>query len=150
MNVPGGVLSCKPPQVPMRTTSSCRNCSFSSRVLKSILASASTSFITMSMLSHPIPVDITVMRLPLYVPVMVWNSRLSTLHSLESKCEATSSTRPGSPTSITLSARCSGLTCKWNTDPSPLMISSDSAKCFFAIIDCSFSLIVVVIICSLR
>ena len=38
---------------------------FSSRVTKSILASASNSFITMSMLSQPIPVETTVIRLPL-------------------------------------------------------------------------------------
>ena len=96
-------------QVPTRTSVRERWVSFSVRVSKSILARASSSFMTMSILSQPIPVDCTVMRLPLYVPVMVWNSRLATSCSMLSKCAATVATRPGSPTRITLSARWSGV-----------------------------------------
>ena len=60
INVPTGVFGCKPPQVPMRTSSNWRSWGFSSRVLKSMLAKASSSFITISMLSQPIPVETTV------------------------------------------------------------------------------------------
>ena len=68
----------------------------------------------MSILSVPIPVDITEIRLPLYVPVIVLNSRLETEHSCVSKYEATKGTLSGSPTKIILSANCSGFKCKWN------------------------------------
>jgi transketolase N-terminal domain/subunit len=106
--VPAGQLSCSPPQVPMRTRVRVVCSGFSVRVAKSMFFSASSSLTTMSILSHPIPVLCTVILLPLYVPVMAWNSRLETSHSWVSKWDATRATLPGSPTRITLSATCSG------------------------------------------
>ena len=103
-----GVLSCNPPHVPIRTSVNDLWSGFPVRVEKSIFANASSSFNTISILSQPIPVDTQEIRLPLYVPVIVRNSRLSTSYSFVSKCEATMLTRPGSPTNITLSANCSG------------------------------------------
>ena len=52
------------PQVPSRTSVSRVFSSFSVRVRKSMFTSASSSLTTMSMLSVPMPVDSTVMRLP--------------------------------------------------------------------------------------
>ena len=63
--VPIGVNGCNPPHVPTRTILRDVSCGFISRVLKSMLAKASSSFITMSMLSQPMPVESTVMRQPL-------------------------------------------------------------------------------------
>ena len=62
--VPDGVSGCRPPHVPIRTRVNVRCASFSVRVLKSIFANASSSLTTMSILSQPIPVLSTVMRLP--------------------------------------------------------------------------------------
>jgi len=53
------------PEVPRRTSVSCRFCAFSCRVAKSTLASASSSVTEMSMLPMPMPVERTVMRFPL-------------------------------------------------------------------------------------
>ena len=64
IKVPSGVYSCKPPHVPIRTISRLFRLSFSRRVEKSILANASISFMTISILSHPMPVDMTLMRFP--------------------------------------------------------------------------------------
>ena len=69
------------PQVLRRTISKVRSWGLTVRVPKSMLASASSSFITMSMLSQPMPVESTVMRFPRNVPVMVRNSRDCTSHS---------------------------------------------------------------------
>ena len=108
MKVPVGVKGWRPPHVPMRTMVSVRWSGRISRVLKSMLARASNSFMTMSILSQPIPVESTVMRLPWHVPVMLWNSRLVMSCSMESKWEATVLTRPGSPTRMTRSANWDG------------------------------------------
>jgi len=60
-----GISACKEPEVPMRMMFNEVKFSFGFLVFRSILTKASSSFITISMLSGPIPVDMTVMRLPL-------------------------------------------------------------------------------------
>ena len=62
MNAPSGISGWSAPQVPNLTTFKVVCSGFTSRVAKSILAKASSSVITMSMLSVPIPVESTVMR----------------------------------------------------------------------------------------
>ena len=85
MKAPRGISGWMAPQVPMRRMSSVRCSGLTSRVLKSMLARASSSVITMSMLSVPMPVDRTVMRLPLYRPVAHTNSREAASASMEEK-----------------------------------------------------------------
>ena len=53
------------PEVPTRTMFSDVNCSFGCLVFKSMFTKASNSFKTISILSGPIPVEITVKRFPL-------------------------------------------------------------------------------------
>jgi hypothetical protein len=60
-------------------------CIFDARVSKSILTKASSSLMTISILSGPIPVDITVIRLPLKIPVWVLNSLFCVENSILSK-----------------------------------------------------------------
>ena len=67
---------CMAPVVPMRRMVSVRCSGLISLVLKSMFARASSSVITMSMLSVPMPVDRTVILFPLYFPVVETNSRL--------------------------------------------------------------------------
>ena len=124
-SVPMGRSGCSPPDVPRRRRVSLFSVLWMCRVLKSMLASASSSVMTISMLSVPMPVDITVSRLPLQVPVMVWNSRLETSLSRVSKWAATMATRPGSPTRMTVSARSSGRKWRWYTEPSSFTSSSE-------------------------
>ncbi|MNE49327.1 hypothetical protein D3C80_1438360 [compost metagenome] len=69
-----GISACKEPEVPIRIMFNEVRFSFGCLVSKLILTKASSSFMTISILSGPIPVDITVIRLPLYVPVWVLNS----------------------------------------------------------------------------
>ena len=115
------------PQVPNRTNVKEVFCAFSVRVSKSILNNASISLTTISILSVPIPVETTLIRLPRNVPVMVWNSRLETSHAILSKWVATCCTRPGSPTNIIVVANCPGHRCKWKIEPSWLIINSEGA-----------------------
>jgi hypothetical protein len=60
-----GISFCMAPLVPMRTISNEVRVSFCVLALRSILTNASSSLRTMSILSVPIPVEITVSRLPL-------------------------------------------------------------------------------------
>ena len=53
---------------------------------------------------QPIPVDITLMGLPIYVPANVLYSLLKATSRASSKCPAINSTLPGSPGRITKSA----------------------------------------------
>ena len=126
MNEPSGMSGWMAPVVPILSIVRHRCSGLTSLVLKSTLASESSSVSTMSMLSVPMPVESTVMRLPLYFPVIDTNSLEAWRNSFSSRNSPTMSTLPGSPTSITLSASSSGLRCMWKADPSSLMISSDS------------------------
>ena len=99
---------CIDPDVPMRIILSDVCSSFSILVSKSIFAKASNSFKTMSMLSVPIPVEITEIRVPFNSPVCVTNSLFWILHSIESKYFETSPTLSGSPTVMIFLAICSG------------------------------------------
>ena len=139
-NEPIGISGCIAPEVPIRNMFSRFFTGQASRVAKSILARASSSFITMSMLSVPIPVDRTVTLVPAYLPVTETNSLEACRNSLSCRYSATMSTRPGSPTRITLSASSSGLRCKWNTDPSSFIISSDSAILIIRIFKSGFQI----------
>ena len=65
---------CKDPEVPIRTMFNEVNVSFNVLVARLIFTIASNSFKTMSILSGPIPVEITEILFPLYVPVVVLNS----------------------------------------------------------------------------
>ena len=80
-----GISACKEPEVPIRIIFKEVNSDFGWRVFKSIFTNASNSFNTISILSGPIPVDITVIRLPLYIPVCVLNSLFCVENSIESK-----------------------------------------------------------------
>ena len=132
MNEPRGMSGWMAPQVPMRRTVSVLCSGLTSRVVKSTLARASSSVMTMSMLSVPMPVDSRVILFPLYLPVMTTNSRDSWRNSLSWRYSAAMSTRPGSPKTMTLSASSSGLRWIWNAEPSPLMINSDSGILIFS------------------
>ena len=107
-NEPRGMSGWIAPEVPIRIMFSVRCSGFTSRVSKSMFASASSSFITMSMLSVPIPVERAVILTPLYLPVTETNSREAWRNSFSSKYSAIISTLPGSPTRMTLSASSSG------------------------------------------
>ena len=72
---PIGISGCIAPEVPIRRILSERLVSRISLVRKSMFARASSSFITMSILSVPIPVDRTVILFPRYFPVTETNSR---------------------------------------------------------------------------
>ena len=74
---------------------------------------ASNSFKTISILSAPIPVEITVILLFLYLPVVVLNSLLCVENSIESKCCVTLLTLSGSPTKIISLEIFSGFKFKW-------------------------------------
>ena len=103
-----GMSGCRAPQVPIRTMLRVRCSDFTSIVLRSILARASSSFITMSILSVPMPVERALMRFPRRVPVWVTNSRFCRRISTVSKRREMFSTRPGSPTTMIWSAISSG------------------------------------------
>ncbi len=64
-----GISACNEPLVPKRTIFNDFCIGFNSRVIGLILTAASSSFITMSILSVPIPVESTVILLPLKSPV---------------------------------------------------------------------------------
>ena len=64
-----GMWGCRAPEVPMRMMFNDFLFALLVLVAKSILANASNSFITISMLSGPIPVETTDKRFPLIYPV---------------------------------------------------------------------------------
>ena len=60
-----GISACKEPEVPILMILNAVKVSFIFLVFKSILTKASSSLSTISILSGPIPVEITLIRLPL-------------------------------------------------------------------------------------
>ena len=69
-----GISACNEPEVPILTIFNDVKVVFGCLVFKSILTKASNSFMTISMLSGPIPVEITDILFPFKVPVWVLNS----------------------------------------------------------------------------
>ena len=65
--------------MPILTMFSVLCSAFTVRVLKSTFARASSSVMTISMLSPPMPWDMHIIGRPRIVPPMAWNSRLDTL-----------------------------------------------------------------------
>ena len=86
---------------------------FSKRVSKSIFTKASNSLITISILSVPIPVDITLIRFLFNIPVWVINSLCWILYSISLNLFEISSTLSGSPTNSMSSAISSLDRFKW-------------------------------------
>ena len=93
------VCSCIAPEVPSRTI-----------VFTPMFANSSTPI---AVEGHPIPVDITLTGLSLYVPVNVLYSLLKAISFASSKCPAINSTLPGSPGKITKSATSPGASPIW-------------------------------------
>ena len=100
---PAGISLLSPPDVPSRTMESETGSFLGIPVLRSMFTSASSSFMTISILSVPMPDEITVSSWCSKVPVTVLNSLFSFLTLTESKNDASISTLPGSPTIIILS-----------------------------------------------
>ena len=91
---------CKPPEVPKRIRLRVFFFLFMVRVLKSIFTKASSSLTTISILSGPIPVAITLILFPFKIPVWVTNSLFCILCSILSNLSEITLTLSGSPTSI--------------------------------------------------
>ena len=118
-----GTWGCKPPEVPTLTRVNWRNWGFSYRVAKSILARASSSLTTMSILSVRCRARGTSAVSP-YRYRLWYETPGSNLEIAGVEKRSDRLTRPGSPTRITLSLNCSGSKCRWNALPSALIINS--------------------------
>ena len=93
------------------------------KVFAPIFANSSTAIAADG---HPIPVDVTLTGLPLYVPVTVLYSLLKAISLGSSKCFAIKSTLPGSPGRITKSAISPSCSCMWYCfSPSSIDFFSD-------------------------
>ena len=108
---PGSMPSCRAPVLPTR--------------MKLVTPTRASSSTAMAVDGQPMPVDVTVIVRPWYVPFIVRCSRLCATSTGSSRYSATNGTRNGSPGMRTTVLTSPGATPMWNCrPPSPMLLLS--------------------------